>query len=450
MGERRWPKYQQDKPQHHQKHRRSFSRLFIIATLILLWAFFTICQLLFFVTPKIAEQPSVLRKSSLNHQRNASSTAVANILLDEEVRVQNAFQELIHQNQHPPDCVNGRIITTATPWDIMDGFTLETQYMGRYLMVAMASNRTLVIQDSWTSAYVPTDCQWSTLTMNAANLNNWTCLYQPASNCTTNLLAQAGGGNKLVPSNLPSGYGIKVSARTEFLENTYYGPTRVVEFGEKVVQAKELELTDIIPYWEQLMGRFWIRAQMVHYLWRPSQGLQSEIDQRLPHDLLRSNEKFIAFHVRFSDNRQDLMKFWGRSAQQTRALERFMGIANQIREENPDLDLKTIYLATDSNEKVREARNRHSDSWNIVIQESVKRSRGKAHQYMWFKDQRGTSASAIATDVEVMRRADFLVGSYQSNVFRLSTELNLAHHAGKYLRSKKRFYTVDIEWYEDP
>ena len=61
-----------------------------------------------------------------------------------------------------------------------------------------------------------------------------------------------------------------------------------------------------------------------------------------------------------------------------------------------------------------------------------------------------TLGAAIATDLEVLRQADFLIGSHQSNVYRLATELNWAFHTSKYPRLMKRHHTVDIEWYEDP
>ena len=56
-------------------------------------------------------------------------------------------------------------------------------------------------------------------------------------------------------------------------------------------------------------------------------------------------------------------------------------------------------------------------------------------------------------DIETLRRADFLVGSFQSNVYRLAAELNTAYHVDKYewsVGAMNRIFPVDIEWYEDP
>lgn len=70
---------------------------------------------------------------------------------------------------------------------------------------------------------------------------------------------------------------------------------------------------------------------------------------------------------------------------------------------------------------------------------------------MWFREARQHEAVNVFVDIEAMRRADFLVGSFSSNVFRLGAELNVAHHAGtKYSPHVERIASVDVEWYADP
>jgi hypothetical protein len=110
-------------------------------------------------------------------------------------------------------------------------------------------------------------------------------------------------------------------------------------------------------------------------------------------------------------------------------------------------------VATDSqfiHDEIQHWRLHHPNSsqWTIVLQHGVVRS--NAREFMWFRHARATGAGPMATDLELLRRAAFLIGSYQSNVFRLATALNEAFHVDKVPRFQQRFYSLDVEWYEDP
>eukprot|EP00543_Licmophora_paradoxa_P002194 CAMPEP_0202446080 /NCGR_PEP_ID=MMETSP1360-20130828/4714_1 /ASSEMBLY_ACC=CAM_ASM_000848 /TAXON_ID=515479 /ORGANISM="Licmophora paradoxa, Strain CCMP2313" /LENGTH=365 /DNA_ID=CAMNT_0049062505 /DNA_START=123 /DNA_END=1220 /DNA_ORIENTATION=- len=365
----------------------------------------------------------------------------------------------------------------------------------------MATNRTLIIRDTWISAYSPPGCLWETNQSSTnpivsvdANTNtnrsstararatsggnttsmdyddddeedddnysdyytiptdtsSWNCLYHPVSDTCETYESVQPDLNPMVHSGLASGLGVR-HTRSSYFDDKFYGPQRVVELPQAGSTMSGFDTIDIIPHWERQMGRFWIRAQMAHYLWKPSNGLQNEIDKRLPTELFKSGEKYIAFHIRFTDNTQDLLRDFGRSAEKTRSLDRFIRIAERLRKNHPHMNLKNIYIASDSNDKVKEAKKFYKD-WNIFLQSgNVRRSQNGTHEFMWFKKSRSASAGAVAADIEVLRRADFLVGSFQSNVYRLATELNLAYHSGTYsVRDMNRHFAVDIEWYEDP
>ena len=65
----------------------------------------------------------------------------------------------------------------------------------------------------------------------------------------------------------------------------------------------------------------------------------------------------------------------------------------------------------------------------------------------------GDAAQAFTeADVEALRQADYLVGSFQSNVYRLAAELNSAFHGGRtYSPHTQRIFPVEsVEWYADP
>lgn len=397
------------------------------------------------------------KRSLLSTQINGMTDFIAAVndraTLDEQVQVQAVFQRIIHDLQHPKNCYTSRCYRyhRYDPDEVLDGFALEFQELARHLQTAIAAHRTLEVPMAWTSAYAPPDCQWK-MKANAVYENrkevpgDFLCLWKPPSNCTEYNMEKVNKQRRRVKNPLPSGSAI-VSGTSRFFDTRHYGSQRMVDW---VFDDSWYELSphvDVLHHWEQTMGRFWVRAQMAHYLWRPSEGLLREIDARAPAELMTGDNKFIGMHIRKTDNRDNFKSDFGRDAEITRGTSRFFGIASQIRNEFPTIH--TIFLATDNDDVVREAfRMAAEGQWNLIIQEDVERSTSK--QFMWFRESRRSGAASIATDIEVLRRADFLIGSHQSNVYRLATELNTAWNVGKYPRRLNRLRTVDIPWYEHP
>lgn len=236
----------------------------------------------------------------------------------------------------------------------------------------------------------------------------------------------------------------RASGYSEFFGTAIYGRNRIVDWVHESAWPLMPPHVVVVHHWERTYGRFWVRAQMAHFLWRPSDGLQSAIDSRAPPNLMNGETKYIGMHIRKTDNMDSLEQDFGRDAVITRSLSRFMDIAERIRAENPEIN--TIYLATDNSMIVRESQK--ISNWKFIIQRNVKRT--STREWIWFRGHRAFGAAAIATDLEVLRRADFLIGSHQSNVYRLATELNTAWNVAKYPQRLNRLRTVDIPWYEDP
>lgn len=380
-------------------------------------------------------------------------------ILDEQVQVQEVFQRIIYDLQHPPVCHEARGYRHYREEKdrTLDGFALEFQDLSRHLQTAVASHRTFEVPFTWKSAYAPPRCSWSTGVREPASnitvLGDFLCLWKPPSQCTETNMKVKDKSSSLkrkrsyfLKNPLPNGEGI-VSDSSEFFDVHVYGRDRRINWVDEWQWIDMPPLVDVIPHYERTMGRFWVRAQMAHYLWHPSDGLQSEIDKRLPADLISGETKFIGMHIRKTDNAGSLKADFGRDAEITRSLSRYIEFAEEIRTEYPEID--TIYLATDNSKIAREAKHITKEGrWKFVIQKDVKRA--ISTEWMWFKESRAFGASSIATDLEVLRRADFLIGSHQSNVYRLATELNTAWNVAKYPIRLNRLRTVDIPWYEHP
>jgi hypothetical protein len=329
----------------------------------------------------------------------------------------------------------------------LDGFTLELQMMGRFLQVAVATDRTLVLPDNFQSAYASLEC---------TNSSSWNCLYHPLSECThqTALPVKTKLNRERIQRNIPASLTVTASLGiihdnnhdgSPYFDTKYYGTKRIID-EDPYWLGDPSSNVDRIDSWERRMGRFWIRSQLAHYLWKPSFDLESQMQPRMP----GISSRYIGMHVRFSDNIGSLERDFGRNATVTRSVHHYMKIADTIRSQT---DISTLYVATDSTNVLEELHRyniRHArDKWTLHVQNGkVERTDGQ--DWTWFKDTRGSSAAAVATDVELLRQADYLIGSFQSNVYRLVAELNTAYHVNNYPWSMHRHYTVDNEWYEDP
>ena len=369
-----------------------------------------------------------------------------------QVDAQRRFQAMLRRLQHPVDCAKAGLLIKLP--EELDGFALEQQAMARVLQVAMATGRTLVISSAWRSSYEPPGCNWDpdNPAQPGSSSTGWACLMRPISNCSAgdddSVGASAGEIRALssVLPGLPSGIITGVES-SRYFDVRYYGAERVVAAPAWPWPSPGMSSIDVVGRWERTYGRFWVRSQMVHALWRPSDGLAREIARRTPPG---TDRPYICFHIRYTDNIADLAKDFGRNATVTRDFGRYMRHAAAFRTEHPALKLSTIYLATDNIAMI--AQSKHAEwkaqGWTFILQTGVQRSDSVAR--MWFAEGRKFGAAAVATDIEAMRRADFLVGSFQSNVYRLGAELNMAWLVDKYPIHMDRHRTVDVEWFEDP
>lgn len=379
-----------------------------------------------------------------------------------QARVQQDMQSAIYKNQHPVDCDTARLLLRGGGLKLAkDGFASEIQYVARLLQMGLATGRSLVLTLDWRSAYEPADCQSNTTpslqknTTHSSRRSGWPCLWKPLTSCSvTEPLNEQDAVVPFTRSDFDvsaAQHGILPGRTTsKYFDTTYYGPTRIA-WAPNAFTGRPTLLADVLSHWERAHGRFWVRAQIAHYLWHPSDWMQQAIDARSPRELVSgTSEPFIGFHVRKTDNIADFSKAFGRNATQTRSFERFMAFAEHIRELFPDKKVRKIFLATDNSDVVAESKRKkwQRAGWKFVFQTDVQRTTQKDR--MWFRNGRDTAASAIATDLHVLRQADFLVGSFQSNVYRLAAELNTAWHTTNYSWSLHRHWTVDVEWYEDP
>jgi len=378
-------------------------------------------------------------------ESNENRYGIDSTPLSRQIRIQQEFQQLIEQSQKLDNCKDARILVVNLEEEF-DGFALEVRFMAYYLQIAVATERALVVSHNFTSAYAPhcnIDLESSEDSSNRGG--SWACIWNPVSNCTADENIGSTAPRHMLPE--PMGAGILSTDRSLYFDAKFYGPERIVDV-DRYIHVERTRHVDVIPQWERMHGRYWIRAQLSDYFWKyATDGLNEVVNSRLPRSLLDLNEPYIAFHIRMTDNVEHLADHFGRNATVTRSFGRFMEIADRIRRDHHTL--RHIYVATDNDYAAAMTLKGDYPNWTFHIQDDVKRS-DSASKFMWFQDYRAGSAGAIGADIETLRRADFLVGSFQSNIYRLAAELNTCYHTSRYLWDMKRIHTVDVEWYEDP
>lgn len=379
--------------------------------------------------------------------------------LQQQVLDQHAFQHFLYKSQHPHDCTMTRYLLRDGDAP-KDGFASEFQYMARLLQVAVSTRRVLWISPDWTSAYAPSLC------------HGWTCLFSAPTNCTANpQQAQRRLHGKVENSNetsvhfhsttsmyleslgFPLTYAVLLKiprSSSNVFDPLSYGTQRLLSAPRTFPLSKSTRVMDVMTHWERIYGRYWIRSQIVHYLWRPSTYYLADYlqQQMATSELVRnSSVRYIGIHIRYTDNIPDFQNSFGRNATWTRQFQRSWKICEQLHKAQPNL--AHIYLATDNAHVLLEWMKQSRDShWTIWSQSNAQRS--TTQQRTWFSQGRRSQGGAMATDVEFLRRADYLIGSFQSNVYRLATELNTAYHVSRHSVHQPRHFALDVEWYEDP
>ena len=199
-------------------------------------------------------------------------------------------------------------------------------------------------------------------------------------------------------------------------------------------------------------GNFWLRARVQRYLWQPNRPRKAALNRnaviRDIEHLKSTGGAYIGLHIRLTDNVDTIRRDFMFEPKRMFALDNFLKIARQIRSVHSNVS--TLFVATDSRDVEEEVTRRApAEGWRLIIQPHSQAQRVTGHEWLWFKKPNaGQAVDGVIADVEFLRRADFLVGSMISNVFRLAAELNYASRT----RAPKwrTIHTLDLPWYQHP
>jgi hypothetical protein len=346
----------------------------------------------------------------------------------------------------PPSCASARLLI-STP-SRADGFASALHDVGKAMVLAQGSGRSLVLTGQW--RYAP--C--------AAKV--WDCVFIPPSRCNLShaeeappALAQP-AAPALFWDDTPAGsspgfFQLLMGSQRVVHEDALYDDRNETRRVREVINAV-LTSSALTAEFLEAGGNFWVRSQAQLHLWRLTPERASALARNPVYDdFLRvqaAGHKVIGLHMRLTANVGTIRRDFKFNATRRFAVTEFLAMARRIRARHPSAT--ALFVATDSLEAVEAVSSATAaDGWRLLMQQGAKVERASGHEWLWFKrPTAGTAVDGVVADLECLRRADFLVGSMISNVYRLAAELNFASRPAR--PAHQTIYSMDVPWYQHP
>ncbi|CAH1778390.1 unnamed protein product [Owenia fusiformis] len=311
--------------------------------------------------------------------------------------------------QNPPECTTARKLICSLRHKYC-GFGCQIHHITYCFIMAYASKRTLILDDSLWS--------YSNKTHGA-----WERMFLPLSTCNMTNSAIPPVNVSLSPRDVPKSkcdrYGLD-----DFLVNCRNEQTVYCPVIEKMKSWKPKQLPYAVP--EDIAERLghlhgnpivWWIGQFVTYIMRPSPRLNYYIEEsyyRLGFDL---KAPVIGMHIRRGDKIQSEAKL--------HELEEYMQHADEFYKlyetmENRPIP-RHIYLATDGVNVYKDAVSKYSQ-YTFMADENQDDCR------KCFKQDNEVGLQAIAIDVFLLSKTNFLICTFSSQVCRLAYELMQGLH----------------------
>lgn len=373
--------------------------------------------------------------------------------LQRQKNAHKEFQATIREIQHPPEECR-RILRLeksispvgANPYE---EFARAFQYLALSLQVAVATRRSLVIDEKW--ALLPGDRE--ACRTYDDGLRSISCL-RIKSKCDTfdpentihspptyrSILEAPASSFAIIPDT-------PITKTNNLFHAEFYGPDPVMEMPSWFF-PKDTYLIDVVPQWERAFGRFWIRSQVSHYAWEEWHG-PSSLSQSESASGCGSPPTIAFYWISCKKLRRNLAVKFGRNATFTQSFERYMETAATIQKEYDEKirqdscpPLKNIVVVTD----------RVND---VPIPALTKIKKQYPDWEFSFPSLSGATAEQqMLSDLHQLRTANYLVGTFQSQMYRLAAQLNLAyfhrHDHPTVSTPLQRHWPVDVEWFENP
>jgi hypothetical protein len=362
-------------------------------------------------------------------------------LLEEQTKAKAEFRQLLRrQQEHPTGC--SRVLVLVVP---KSGSTISwiesLELIARALKVAMSTERRLILSASNIDYDGDSVCQHSDNELYCrfiASTSTSSC--PPLSTLSaSNPTQQSDYLNSTMASSL--GRGIQDS-KSEFFNAHYYGPSPVVALPNATTWPwPKTWLIDAGLSWERAWGAFWVRSQVLSYLYNlitPS----SEEERAKNLD----GTRMVVTLVWDLDAQQTARHRFARDSNKTHAWDRILANSNHIRDEfvkvKPTVNMTvewTFAVAVVPRLFVQDPSKEFSD---FPFETFTK--------YGWKVENRQETEDVSERQLlESIVSSDFLIGSFSSPWFRVSAALQTAENARtRSLLRPQQHWSLDLEWVE--
>eukprot|EP01084_Bolivina_argentea_P010173 18949_1 len=311
----------------------------------------------------------------LTDKNRSITTHIQYQLIDYHQKIQNEFLSDIDYTQS--NCLNDRFL--LFPMEFGDGFANIHHYIGEALLVSISTNRTLYLYGNF---------KYYGQCKNYSLSNNWYCIYDSFTNCRMPQHIKHIITEKLSNKQrrLTTNDGTLKASFQNYLYRIYFGDEKIIEYSIKQFGWKDGIFNQ---KWFNKFDNVFIRSHIQYYIWMKMNKNTKNILNSNPlikqiKELHNTNEKYIAFHFRKTDNIMDVYHGFGIIADDIFSMEYYMNIVRDNIDMNDNLN--TIFVCTDSIEIIEDIQNNYeknnNNKWHFVY--NVESKRVSTSERVWF------------------------------------------------------------------
>uniref|UniRef100_A0A8D8PQ04 Alpha-(1,6)-fucosyltransferase n=2 Tax=Cacopsylla melanoneura TaxID=428564 RepID=A0A8D8PQ04_9HEMI len=321
-----------------------------------------------------------------------------NIVANQNAHLKDLIRARLQYIQNPADCATARKVSCMIDWPC--GFGCQLHHVTYCLIIAYATNRTLVLDSS----------NWN------YNSGGWEDLFEPLSRtCRT----ATGNGITIWPNYGHDKQIIKLTQQTYGLD-----PKTAPGFIPRAVPQ------DIAAYLIHAEPIVWWVGQIVSYIFTPNAQLRAQLSAHATK--IGFTHPIVGVHIRRSDK-------IGTEAD-AHPIEQYM---QHVVEYYDQLSLRVndvtrrVYVATDDRTVIGKIRARYPD-YTVLGDEDIARAADTRSRYT------KAGLTGIVTDLWFLSHSDYLVCTFSSQICRIAYELLNSAAPGD---ASLNYKSLDDIWY---
>lgn len=353
------------------------------------------------------EIPTILKQ--VKERKNAAlievdlmQKAMNELQASEMTKLQDLVQKRFNYLQNPPDCANARKIVCNINKGC--GFGCQVHHVAHCFLVAIGTGRTLILESkNWRYA-----------------VEGWESIFLPISD--TCIEAK---GEKVKWTGEEQTKGAKIISLS-----IIDGMTRRPPYLPLAIPG------DLAPILKKYHGNppLWWLGQVVSYLMRPNPTMLEALNVFI--EKIGFNNPIAGMHVRRTDKVGSEASFHSINEYMVHIIDWFdQQDLKRQRLSLPKIEVRKVYVASDDPEVLDKVRETYED-YEFLGDVEISKSAGMSRRYS------RTSLIGVVSDILLLAKCDYLVGTFSSQVSRLAYEIMQSLHtdATTYAHSLDDFF----------